>query len=265
MNRRLVLAGVAIALLAVTAGCTMPFFGNDSFDDDRLDQAPPGGDYAWNETDARVTIWVLDGSFWNDGGRFKAIYDMNGTEKLKLFRRDIWNKHPLGIRAVRYRYPNGTVINGSQLSIEKGDENAVIEVPDANGSVAVTAGAEFKHFQLPTYIDGSYEVILPPDRRTGFPIFGDVSPGADNRFRDDQGRVHLEWEDVSGQLSVRYYLQRDLYVFGGAVLLILLVGGGGALYYYRQIQALKEIREELGLDVDTGDDEFDQGPPPGMQ
>ena len=258
MNRRLVLAGVAVALLAVTAGCTVPFFGNDSFSDEQLDKEPPGGDYAWNETETRVTIWVR-------GDRFKAIYDMNGTAKLKLFRLDFRSKYPLGIRAVRYRYPNGTVITGSQLSVKKGDENAVIEVPDPNGSVALTAGAESKHFQLPTYIDGSYEVVLPEGMRTGVPIFGDVSPGGADQFRDDQGRVHVRWNDIGGHISIRYYLQRDLYIFGGAVLLILLVGGGGALYYYRQIQSLREVREELGLDVDTDDDEFDRGPPPGMQ
>ena len=258
MNRRLVLAIVAVALLAVTAGCTVPFFGNDSFDEERLDEDPPGEGYAWKETDARVTIWVR-------GEQFKAIYEMNGSEKLKLFRRDFRSKYPLGIRAVRFRYPNGTVVNGSEISIRKGDENAVIEVPDANGTVALTAGAESKHFQLPTYVDGSYEVILPEGMRTGIPIFGSISPSGADRYRGDDGRVHLEWNDISGHLSVRYYLQRDLYIFGGAVLLILLLGGGGALYYYRQIQSLREVREELGLDVDTDDDEFDRGPPPGMK
>lgn len=258
MNRRLVLASVAVALLALTAGCTVPFLGGGSFSDDRLDKEPPGGEYDWNETDAKVTIWV-------QGGTFKAIYQLNNTSTLKLFRKDFQRKRPLGIRAVRYRYPNGTVINGSELSIRKGDKNAVIKVPDPNGTVAITAGATRKQFGLPTYVDGSYEVILPAGMRTELFLFGDVSPGGFTRQVDDDGREHVRWDDVSKHISVRYYLQRDIYIFGGAVLLIVLAGGGAALYYWRQIQALRDVREEHGLDLDTDDDEFDDEPPPGLQ
>lgn len=259
MNRRLVLAGVVVALLTITAGCSaLPFFGDDSFSKERLDEEPPGGDYAWNETDAKVTIWVLD-------GQFKAIYDLNGTEQLELFRRDFRSKYPLGIRAVQFRYPNGTVINGSQLSIRKKNNNAVVTLPDANGSVALTADAENKHFRLPNYLAGSYEVVLPENMRIGIPIVGDVSPGGATVSQDDQGRVHIHWDDASANIAIRYYLQRDIYIFGGVLLLIFLLGGGGALYRYWQIQSLREVREEVGLDVDTEDDEFDRGPPPGMQ
>jgi hypothetical protein len=49
------------------------------------------------------------------------------------------------------------------------------------------------------------------------------------------------------------------------VVVFSLIGGGGLLYYRRQIEALREQREELGLDVETDDDEFDRGPPPGMR
>jgi hypothetical protein len=259
MNRRLVLAGIVVGLFVVTAGCSsIPFLGSGSFSDEQLDKEPPGGDYAWNETDARVTIWVR-------GDTFKAIYKMNGTSELKLFRKDFERKRPLGIRAVRFRYPNGTVVTGSAISIRKGDKNAVINVPDANGSVAVTAGAGNKRFSLPTYVDGSYEVILPAGMRTGMFIFGDVSPGGYTRTIDEDGRVHVRWTDVKGHITIRYYLQRDIYLFAGAAALILLVGGSGAFYYYRQIQSLQEEREELGLDVDTDPDEFDDDPPPGLR
>jgi hypothetical protein len=255
MNRRLVLAGVTLAVLAVTAGCSgVPFLGSGSFSDDRLDKEPPGGEYDWNDTDAKVTIRI-------QGETFKATYQLNNTSTVKLFRKDFQQKRPLGIRAVRYRYPNDTVVNGSQLSIRKGDNNAVVDVPDPNGTLAVTAGATRKRFALPTYVDGSYEVILPSGMRTELFLLGDVSPGGYTQEIDDEGRAHVRWDDVSKPISVRYYLQRDLYIFGGAVLLIVLAGGGGALYYWRQIRTLREVREEHGLDVDT-DDEFDDDPPP---
>jgi uncharacterized protein HemX len=61
---------------------------------------------------------------------------------------------------------------------------------------------------------------------------------------------------------VRYYLQRDLYLFGGLLALMLVVGAGGAGYYYLQIRETVRRREEVGLDVDVEDDRDD--PPPGM-
>jgi hypothetical protein len=40
----------------------------------------------------------------------------------------------------------------------------------------------------------------------------------------------------------------------------------GGLYYYRQIRSLRQQREEIGLDVETEDDDLgDDGPPPGMR
>nr|WP_274326221.1 DUF5803 family protein [Halosimplex aquaticum] len=48
--------------------------------------------------------------------------------------------------------------------------------------------------------------------------------------------------------------------------ILTLVGIGGALYYLRQIRVLERRREEIGLDVETETDEFDDdGPPPGMR
>jgi nitrate reductase gamma subunit len=56
-------------------------------------------------------------------------------------------------------------------------------------------------------------------------------------------------------VSVRYYLQRDLYIFGGLLGLIIVVGIGGLLYRRRQIERLRKQRTEMGLDVDTDDDD----------
>jgi len=81
--------------------------------------------------------------------------------------------------------------------------------------------------------------------------------------RDDQRVIH--WEGVEAEsVSVQYYLQRDLYIFGGAAVILLVVGVGGVFYYRRRIEALRERREEMGLDVDTDDDDVGRNPPPGM-
>ena len=46
--------------------------------------------------------------------------------------------------------------------------------------------------------------------------------------------------------------------------MLTVVGVGGAFYYKRRIDELRRQREELGLDVDTEDNEFRDDPPPGM-
>jgi len=53
-------------------------------------------------------------------------------------------------------------------------------------------------------------------------------------------------------------------VLGGIVAVLGIVLVAGLIYYLRQIRELERRREEMGLDVDTEDDEFDDGPPPGM-
>jgi len=254
MNRKLVLATLLVALVAVSAGCSAIFGG---VSDDQLDQQPPGGEYEW-DTDAQATIWVR-------GTTFKAVYDLNGSETIKLYRRGISDRNPLGgVRAVRYRYPNGTVVNGSAVQVSQNNNVVKITVPDPNGSVAFTADASRKRFALPRFVDGDHEVILPPGMRVSNFVFGNVAPGGFSKTIEDD-RVHLYWEadSLNSAISVRYYLQRDLYIFAALALLLGLIGGGGILYYKRQIKSLEELRKEYGLDVDT-DDEFDDEPPPGM-
>jgi hypothetical protein len=123
-----------------------------------------------------------------------------------------------------------------------------------------------KQFGTPGYVEGTYEVVLPPNTRTSSFLFGDVSPGGYTATVDDQSRLHLVWsEPVSDGVFVRFYLQRDVLIFRGLFVGVVLLGGTGLLYVYRQIQKLREQREELGLDVDTDDDLGGGGPPPGMR
>jgi hypothetical protein len=252
---RLLLGAAAVALLVAGAGCTA-LFGSGNISDEQLDREP-AEPYAWNETETDVTIWV-------EGGTYRAIYDLDDTERLELFRREFRNKAAVDVRAVRFRYPNGTVVNGSQLTVDKRDSKTVIEVPDPNGSLAYTAGATPKRFSVPNYMAGSYEVILPEHRRSNVPLFGDVSPGNYERRVEDDNRQHVVWDrEVNGGISVRYYLQRDIRLFAALALVATAIGGAGALYKRREIKGLQQLRREYGLDVDD-DDEFDDGPPPGM-
>ncbi len=253
-RRRLFLGVVAVAVLATAAGCTT-LFGSGSISDEQLD-AEPSEPYEWNETDTDVTIWVR-------GDSYRAVYHLNDTERLELFRNEFRSQEPVGVRAVRFRYPNGTVVNGSKLTVNKKDSKTVVEVPDPNGSLAFTAGATSKRFSQPNYMAGSYEIVLPEHHRSNVFLFGDVSPGNYERSVEGDNRQHIVWDrEVNGGLSVRYYLQRDIWLFGGVSLTAIVIGGLGMLYKRYQIRSLRELREKYGLDVDV-DDEFDDGPPPG--
>ena len=264
-RRRLVLATLAFVALALTSGC-LGFFTDNQVNDDKLDEEPPTP-YQWDRsTDVRIEV--------SEGGEFTGVYPAN-TSSVELYRRDgFGGRRSLDVSAVRYRYPNGTVVNGSTFDerggeITKSRQEVTVTFPtdgpsDRNGSFAFTGPSTPKRFSLPVFVEGSYEVVLPPDRRVDFPVFGSVSPGNYDATRTD-ARTHIVWPSVSGRaVVVQYYLQRDLYIFGLLFGGLAVVGLGGVLYYRRQISRLRERREEVGVDVDTDDDEFGRDPPPGM-
>lgn len=260
MSRRRVLALLAVVGLFALSGC-LGFFGDDSVPADRLNEEPAGDGYAWNESvDVHVTVRA-DSSF-------QAVYRMNSTE-LELYRNDgLGGQNPLDVRAVRYRYPNGTVINGTTLaergSVTETRDQVTIRTPVEGGKLAFTASSTPKRFSLPTYVDGSYEVVLPPGRRASAPVFGRISPGPTATSIDDRDRVHITWNDVTADVVlVQFYLQRDLSLFGGLVAVFSAVAIVGLAYFRRQIRELRETREEMGLDVDV-DDDSGRDPPPGM-
>jgi hypothetical protein len=260
MNRRHLLPLVGLAVLALTAGC----FGPGAITDERLDQAP-AEPYEW-ESDRDVHIVVQTDS------AFRAVYNVSGTGgELELFRRDgFGGRNPLDVRAVRYRYPNGTVVTGSELeaaggSIDRSRETVTVSFPDGGdgGQLAFTAGATPKRFSLPVFVAGSYELVLPPNRRVDLPVFGTVSPRG-YQVETVEDRTHIRWDEVTSRgVSVQYYLQRDIPIFGAIAAVSITIGLGGAYYYKRQMEQLRELREEMGLDVEV--EERDDGPPPGMK
>lgn len=262
MTRR-VLALAALAGLVVLSGCA-GFLGGGGVSDQRLDE-PPAEPYVWDaDVDAHITV--------TGNSTFRAVYRTNRSE-IELYRRDgFGGRNALPVSALRYRYPNGTVITGSELSAHGGGvsrtrEAVTVTLPtddreNATGQLAFTSESTPKRFALPTFVTGSYEVVLPENRRVAVPLFGRVSPSGYVTTRGPEGHTHIRWAGVESEaVVVRYYLQRDLYIFGAIAAALVLVGGGGVLYYRRKIEALRRRREEMGLNVDVDDDLGDDGPP----
>jgi hypothetical protein len=251
-RKRLALGVLALAALAVSAGCTGPFGGGVS--DERLDE---NATYEWNAS-ADVYVNVT-------GPEFHAVYDVSGFEgaEFEIWQPGIDGRNPRPVSAVRYRYPNGTVVTGSELTVETRGGATVVELPESDGQLAFTAPAGSKRLTLPSYMAGSYHVVLPANTRAGFPLFGRIAPGADDTAIDeDSNRVHLEWNDLSRTLNVQWYLERDIWLFGGLVAILGAIAIVGVSYYVYQIRRLEREREELGLDV--ADDDDGRDPPPGM-
>jgi hypothetical protein len=273
MNRRL-LAALSLVLLLGLGGCTS-IFGGGGVDPEALSE---DATYDFDaDRDAYVEI---------NEDNYTAVYNVSaiaGGEDdptVQLYTTDALTiERPLEVRAVQYRYPNGTIVrfvdgeavrvdeNGSTtptdaLEVEGARDRTTVHVPTDAGRLAFTTPKTGKEVALQTPADGSYEVALPPDADASLPLLSRVRPPNDDR-RVVGDRVHLTWETLDAELLiVRWYLDRDLWLFGGLAAIAIVVGSVGAVYYYRQIQRARRLREEEGLDVDYEDDR--EGPPPGM-
>lgn len=264
-----------VGLLAATAGCT-GIFGPGEPDAGSLSA---DAEYAWNASaDARLEFHA---------NNYTAVYDLSNKstgdeETIELYRRDaLGTEQPLPLEALQYRFPNGTRVvyesgrpvvahpngttaNASTLTVERTRHRTVVTLPGTEGQLAYTAGKTGKQVATPTFVEGSYEVVLPPRTSVAVPLLARVRPGGYTTARGPDGRMHISWETVRARtLLVRYYLDRDLLIFGGLVALLLMAGIVGTAYYLLQIRQLVERRREVGLDVDIGDDDSGR-PPPGM-
>lgn len=265
MNTRLVLGTASLVVLLLSAGCLGAVMGPQDVSDEQLNE-PPTAEYAW-ESDRNAHITVAENA------TFAAVYDVNSTE-VQLFRRDgLGGRNAISVSALRYRYDNGTVIGASELrarggTVKQTRDAVTVTLPEdarsSPGELAFTSSSTPKRFSLPTFVKGSYEVVLPPDRRIDFFLFGQVRPNYTERTIDDSGRTHIRWDDVqTDSILVQFYLQRDLTIFGGIAAALVVVAIAGLFYYKRQIEALEEQRRDMGLNVDVEQD--DDGPPPGMR
>jgi hypothetical protein len=274
MNRRL-LAALALIVLVGTAGCTT-ILGGDAADPESL-SADAEYDYD-TDRDAFITV---------NRENYTAVYNVsakatgdNGT--IEFYRTNALTiENPLELEALQFRYANGTVVryvggeavvvrsDGTQeptdaLAVETTRQRTVVELPAEEGQIAFTTPKSGKEIVVYTPVHGSYEVALPPDRDASVPLLSRTRPSNDDRAVVGD-RVHLRWDDVeTSVLSVRWYLDRDLWLFGGLAVVAAGLGVIGVAYYYRRIRLAEKRRDEAGLDVDTGDDDR-EGPPPGMR
>lgn len=287
MNRR-GLATLALVLLAATSGCTT-IFGAGNVDEAALAEDPQPR-YNWDaEVDAYLDL---------NRNNYTAVYDVaNRTSgnleaenpTFEIYQRDaLGREDPVEISALQFRYPNGTILryreadegaqvvrvapNGSTspapdaLAVETTQTRTVVSLPaNQTGQLAFTAPRNGKSLSTPTFVEGSYEMVIPERGEVGIPLLAQIRPPATRTTTDAQGRVHVLWDQVdSRSIAVRYYLGRDLLIFSGLVVLLTTVGIIGSAYYLLQIRETKKRREEVGLDVDVPDDDRD-GPPPGMR
>ncbi|MDS0276494.1 DUF5803 family protein [Halomicroarcula sp. S1AR25-4] len=261
-RRHLALLGI-VALVALS-GCS-GIFGQQNIDPNQLNQ---NATYDW-DTQSNASV-VLDRS------SYRAVYDVRNNDTFEVYDRDgLGREQAVPIRALKFRYANGTVITeaNSSLNATRGGSQTTIRFPgNVTGQVAYSAPRSGKSYATPTHLDGAtYQVTLPPGARVGIPMLSQVSPGGYETGVDEEtNRMTVRWSQPvdARQVSVRYYLERDLLIFGGLALVAILIGGGGTLYYYRQLQAVKRKRKEAGIDLEEeqeDDDPRDRGPPPGMR
>lgn len=252
MTRRLLHASALLALV-VLAGCTGLFGG---IPDEQLceDQS-----YDW-DTSAAATYNVTT------SGEYHAVYEVNNTSTLELYRTDgLGNDKPLRIRGVKFRSADGEVYDCEDINVSTSRRRTTVELPAEDGTFAYTAENTPKRFTSRTLVNGSHEVVLPPDREVRNPLFGNVQPGDAEVDRSGE-RLRIHWDTVESEsVLVQYYLERDVPLFFGFVAVAGLAAALGGLYYYRLIRDLQREREEAGLDVDVDDDDLDDGPPPGMR
>lgn len=234
MNRLSICA--VLVLLVLLAGCIGPF-ADDDIDDEQLDEP---AEYDWDtEFDVDATV---------DVGEYAVVYHLNGTTSLELSQRGWYTRQPVDVRAVQFRYPNGSTITGSALDISQSSDATEIKVPDGNGSLAFTAPSGSKEVVIPGYVEGDYRVTLPPDHRVGNFFLSDVRPSGYESEIDGDVQI-LTWQENDDDIYVQFYLERDHYLFYGLMVALSLIAVGGVLYYRRRIRALARRRHEMGLDL----------------
>lgn len=250
---------LALAAVVFLAGCGL--FGGGEIDEDDLVGEQ---EYQWDSNE--TTTIDLDVS----SSAYAAVVDVDGQSELEIYRESTFRgDSSVSIEALQFRFANGTIVDAthSGLTAIEGSDETTIQLPADNGSVGYTAPRGGKSWSNPVHVDGSVRMDLPESTRVGIWGLSRVSPSEDNStVADDQ--MSLIWEDMEAEdtISVRYYLVRDLYLFGGLLAIVVSIGVGGVTYYYRQIRRAQKKREEVGLDIDMDEDDVgDDGPPPGMR
>lgn len=281
-NRRLLLGLGLLVVLTGLSGCSTIFGPGEVSTSDLT--AEPGPAYDWDTgRDAYIEVYRSNyTAVYRVGNRTTG--NLEEPYSIGLYSRDtLGTDQPLSVSALRFQYENGSVLRyverdgEADLVMERDGERVDVDddllvvnrtrkrtrvfLPtNESGKLAFTAPKNGKGLSTPTFVRGSYEMSLPEGARVGLPVLSQVQPGrSETEIVDD--RLHVQWDSVerANTLSVRYYLQRDLLLFGGLLGLMVLVGAAGGAYYYFQIRETVRKREEVGLDVETGDDGSDGG------
>ena len=236
--RRHRLALAAVVLLVLLAGCSA--FGPGDVNRERLST---NATYTW-DTEANVTFTL-------ERTQYRAVYRIHNQSTFEIYRfHRLNNRRAVDPAGVQFRYPNGQIVGADAMSFEKTQSGTVITLPNDEGTLAMSLPKHGKRIRAPTVLEGDYEVILPADARVGIPLLGRVVPRGYERSMID-GRVHLYWPTVQGdRVVVRYYLVRDLYLFGGLLVLAGVILVGGVTYFWYQLKDLRERREEVAIEGD---------------
>ncbi|RJT06869.1 DUF5803 family protein [Halococcus sp. IIIV-5B] len=246
MNRTRALGFVLFLAFVALAGCTSAF-GPSPANQDALTQ---NESYDWN-TDVNASINIT-------GGSYEAVYRVDNRSEFVVQRRDsLQRDRPLAISALKFQYPNGSVVTAAspKLNATNEQERTVIDLPARDGRVAFESSAQGKQFVTETFVPGSYEVTIPKGMRVDYEPLARVDPGDYETERTASGHVRIHWENVeSDSVAVRYYLERDLYIFAGGLAILVVVALVGVLYYLRQIRGLEAERRKASPDGNRRDD-----------
>ncbi|GAA0715658.1 hypothetical protein J2744_001910 [Halorubrum trapanicum] len=257
MNRRFALAVAAIALLAVSAGCLGYATGGGEVTNETLDAEPPREYDFDTDRDAAFDL--------STDATYTVVYAVGDREELRLYEQTPYaGDEPMEFEALRYRYPDGEVITGSEFrarggEIERTTDETWIRFADdmAGGRLAFSGDGSPRRFTMRAYVEGSYAVTLPPEFSTEFPIVGHVSP-RDHSVETVGDRDRIVWDEVTTEsIVVQSYREGDLLVFGVILVIGAIAAVAGTVYFRRQLEALRQRRRDLGLGV--YDDEDDDG------
>lgn len=230
------LAAAAFVILIGLAGCAA--LGSGDVDESKLSE---DAEYEW-DTDADVTITV-------EKNRYKVVYQFENQSSVELYQfQRLNNERAMDPIAAKFRHTDGSIESIEASAVEKTRSRTIISFPASDGHFAYSAPKTGKSIRVPVFAEGSYEVILPPNARVEYPLLGRVNPrGYTSSMEGD--RVHLQWQDVSGdQIAVRFYLVRDLWLFGSLLAIAAVLVVSGSVYFWLQLRTLRARREEVALD-----------------
>lgn len=256
VRRRRLVAAVALLGLVALSGCVGQF-GVGISEEELAEEAS----YDW-DTNATVAVTLEEGGILG-GASYRAVYSGNETT-IRLSTPGLTRSYAVDVRAVQFRYANGTVVGHEAIEVSQTARETTIRLPTAEGQFAFTGDRRGQELRMPAFDGGRYAVVLPEGHQVGDLLLSDVLPrGYETRQVD--GRTKLVWTDVSQgrTVLVRHYSGLDWTVFYVLLGVLGVAGVLGYVYFSREIRKIARWREAQGLDVDVEDDDGDS-PPPGM-